>query len=690
MSESPVSDPTSGPVNDAVSAPAPGGARKPNRLVNEMSPYLTQHAHNPVDWYPWSPEALETASAEDKPILLSIGYAACHWCHVMERESFENEATAAYMNDHFVCIKVDREERPDLDSIYMDAVQAMTGQGGWPMTMFLTPEGVPFHGGTYFPPTDRAGMPAFIRVLQAVTDIWGTKRDEVRLQSEAVLERLQAFASAASPSDEPLDAGLIDKAVAQLDHTFDRVHGGFGTAPKFPQPPVLELAMRAAASNAGGSETARDIVEFTLRRMAHQGIYDQVGGGFHRYAVDRAWLVPHFEKMLYDNAQLARLYTHAYQAWNLPLYRRVATETLEYLLRDLVDPAGGFYSSQDADSEGVEGRFYVWPYEEFVAAGPEVAEAAGWFGVSQRGNWEGTNILVAASDDPPDEARATLLEARSRRVRPGLDDKILTSWNGLVIAALAEAGAAFARSDLLDAARKAAGFVLDVLRDERGRLLHVSKGGRVSVRGMLEDYAYLADGLFALWEATFEPRWIEAAQALTRQMIDLFWDEDGGGFFSTGSDHEVLIVRQKELIESVTPSPNGVAALVLQKMALLTGDEAFAERAVRILRLARTLMERAPQASPSFLAALDFHLGRPKEVVILSGGDPSAAEPLVRAVWDRFLPNRVLAGAPPGIASPLLEGKRPKGGLPTAFVCEGYACRAPTTDPKELARLLDA
>jgi uncharacterized protein YyaL (SSP411 family) len=664
--------------------------RRPNRLIHEMSPYLIQHAHNPVDWYPWGPEALERAKAEDKPILLSIGYAACHWCHVMERESFEDEAVAAYMNEHFVCIKVDREERPDIDSIYMDAVQAMTGRGGWPMTMFLTPDTVPFHGGTYYPPTDRGGMPGFMRVLQGVAGIWQDKRDEVREQSGAVLERIQAFANAASPSDDPLDAGLIHEAVAKLERTFDRVHGGFGASPKFPQPPVLELLMRAAASPSEEcSESARDMVEFTLRRMAHQGIYDQVGGGFHRYATDRAWLVPHFEKMLYDNAQLARLYAHAYQAWNLPLYRRVALETLEYLLRDMRDPAGGFFSSEDADSEGEEGKFYVWNHAEFTAVAPD---AAGWFGVSERGNWEGTNILIAASDDPPEDARAKLLEVRSRRVRPALDDKVLTSWNGLAIAAFAEAGGAFARPDLVEAARAAAGFVLDRMRGSNGRLLHAYKDGRASVLGMLEDYAYLADGLFALWEATFEPRWIEAAEELVRQMVDLFWDEEGGGFFTTGIDHEALLVRQKELVESVTPSPNGVAALVLQKMAIITGDETQADRARQVLRLARTLMERAPQAAPSFLAALDFHLGRPKEVVIVSGADAAGgeAEPLLRTVWDRFLPNRVLAGAPPGIHSPLLEGKRPKGGVPTAFVCEGYACRAPTTDPKELARLLDA
>ncbi|HWD10171.1 MAG TPA: thioredoxin domain-containing protein, partial [Actinomycetota bacterium] len=401
-----------------------------NRLIDELSPYLLQHAHNPVDWYPWGPEALERAEAEDRPILLSIGYAACHWCHVMERESFEDERTAAYMNAHFVCIKVDREERPDLDALYMDAVQVIAGQGGWPMTMFLTPEGVPFHGGTYFPPTDRGGMPSFMRVLAAVAQAWERNRDEVARQSGEVLDRLKRLATmpTGEGGSQPFDPGLVGKFCSEIWTRFDRVHGGFGAQPKFPQPPVLELLMRAAAR---GSEDAREMVELTLATMARQGIYDQLGGGFHRYAVDRAWLVPHFEKMLYDNAQLARLYTHAWQAWNRPLYRRIALETLHYLLRDLSDPAGGFASSEDADSEGEEGKFYVWDSDEFLAVAGE--EAASWFGVRPGGNFEGHSILTAASDQPPEAARAALLEARSARVRPGRDGKVLTSWNGLAI-----------------------------------------------------------------------------------------------------------------------------------------------------------------------------------------------------------------------------------------------------------------
>ncbi|GAC1372209.1 MAG: thioredoxin domain-containing protein [Actinomycetota bacterium] len=662
-----------------------------NRLISEMSPYLVQHAHNPVDWYPWGPEALERARRHDVPIFLSIGYAACHWCHVMERESFENEITAAFMNEHFVCIKVDREERPDLDSIYMDAVQAMTGQGGWPMTVFLTPETVPFHGGTYFPPVERGGMPAFINVLQAVANTWAMRREEIRRQSGAVLTRLQSLAGLAAPLDkegaEPLTARMLDRAGVELDARFDKVHGGWGTATKFPQPPVLELALRLAAR---GSDDARQMVEFTLGKMAHQGIYDQVGGGFHRYTVDRAWLVPHFEKMLYDNAQLARVYTHAWQAWDRPEYRRIALESLDYLLRDMRDPLGGFYSSEDADSEGVEGKFYVWPYDEFMRVAPE---AARYYGVTPRGNWEGNTIPVATGDQPPAEARQRLLAIRSQRVRPGRDDKILTSWNGLTIGALAEAGATFERPDLVEAARIAAAFILDTLRDGEGRLLHTYKSGRVAVLGMLEDYAYLADGLLALWEATFEPRWFEATQALCSQMVDLFWDEAGGGFFSTGNDHEALLVRQKEIIESVTPSPNAVASLLLQKMAILTGNEEDARRGLEVLQVSRGVMEASPPAAPTFLGSLDFNLGHCKEVVVVAPGEGPAsggADLLLREIWNRYLPNKVVAGSPPGIDSPLLEGKTAQGDAARAFVCEGYACRAPTTDPKELGRLLEA
>ncbi|MGH2720590.1 MAG: thioredoxin domain-containing protein [Actinomycetota bacterium] len=658
------------------------GDRRPNRLAGETSPYLLQHAHNPVDWYPWGPEALERAKAEDKPILLSIGYAACHWCHVMERESFEDESIAELMNAGFVPVKVDREERPDLDAIYMDAVQALTGgHGGWPMTVFLTPEGAPFYGGTYYPPDDRMGMPGFRRVLQSVAAAWEHSRDDVAARGQ---ELVSALTRAGTPpgSSSPLTPELFATAVMSMGRTFDARHGGFGTAPKFPQPPMLEALIRGAAKGLPG---AKDQVESTLRHMAMGGIYDQLGGGFHRYSVDRQWLVPHFEKMLYDNAQLARVYTHAWQAWKVPLYRRIAVETLEYLVRDMLEPGGGFASSEDADSEGEEGTFYVWSYEELTRLAPG---AAGYYGATERGNFEGRNILTASSDVPPADARARLLEARSRRPRPAKDDKVLVSWNGLTIAALAEAGAAFARPDLVDRARETASFLLANARDPGGRLLHSWRAGRATVLGLLEDYAFLADGLLSLWEVTFDPRWFEEARRLAAEMTDLFADPGGPGFFTTGSDHEQLLVRQQEVIESVTPAPMAVASLVLQRLGLLTGDDALRTRGAAVVDAGKGVIERAPQAAASFLSALDLHLSTPKEIVVLGGPDDPGTRALTGEVWTRYLPNKVVAGAPPGIDSPLLEGKASLDGRPTAFVCEHFACRAPTTDPNVLARQL--
>jgi uncharacterized protein len=658
------------------------GARHPNRLAGETSPYLLQHAYNPVEWYAWGPEALGRARSEDKPILLSIGYAACHWCHVMERESFENDAIAELMNTHFVPVKVDREERPDLDALYMDAVQAMTGgHGGWPMTVFLTPEGEPFYGGTYYPPEDRAGMPGFRRVLQTMAEAWHTARDDVTARGRELRTALSR-ATAPAGSDEPLSDELFSASVLSMGRNFDQKYGGFGVSPKFPQPPLLDLLIRAAARGLPGP---REQVESTLRHMASGGIYDQLGGGFHRYSVDRQWLVPHFEKMLYDNAQLARVYTHAWQAWQVPLYKRIAVETLGYLLRDMREAGGGFASSEDADSEGEEGIFYVWTHDELSRLAPE---ATGYYGSTPRGNFEGRNILTAASDEPPAKARSTLLEARSERERPGKDDKVLVSWNGLTITALAEAGAAFDRPDLVDAARETATFLLENAQNPSGRLLHSWRSGRAAVLGMLEDYAYLSEGLLTLWEVTFEPRWFDEARRLAGAMVELFADP-GGGFFSTGTDHERLLVRQKEIVESVTPSPNAVASLVLQRLGTLTGDDGLTARGAGVVDIAKGVIERAPQAAATFLAALDFHLSTPKEIVIVGERDEPGTRALMGQVWGRFLPNKVVAGMPPGIDSPLLEGRTPVDGKPTAFVCEHYACRAPTTDPLTLGTQLD-
>ncbi len=651
----------------------------PNRLINETSPYLLQHAYNPVDWYPWGPEAQEKARAENKALFISIGYAACHWCHVMERESFENPDTARVMNDNFVCIKVDREERPDIDAIYMDAVQALTGQGGWPMSVWTSPDGIPFYGGTYFPPSDKPGLPAFTRVLEGISKAWVENGPAILEEGKELVRRIGESNRPPKAAGD-LEPQVLSAAADALARVFDRKNGGFGGAPKFPQPPVLEFILRQAGA---GNATANEIVTTSLRKMAHGGIYDQIGGGFARYTVDANWLTPHFEKMLYDNAQLVRLYTRAWQKDHAPLYKRIVEESLEYLTRDMQDANGGFYASEDADSEGHEGKFYVWSYDEFMSLAPD---AAGYYGVTPGGNFEGSNILTAASDDPPLEARQRLFDARAARVRPGRDEKILTSWNGLAICAFAEAGAAFGRQDLIDHGARAARFLLDNARNDTGRLMHSYKDGQARVLGMLEDYAYLAEGVLALWEVTFDPQWIDAARDLTASMLDKFWDDEHGGFFSTGSDHEKLILRQKEIIESVTPSPNAVAALVLQRLALLTGDQELTARAETVLKTAAVYMDRVPQAACSFLSALDFFFSQPKEIVVV--GSRPEADPLIEQIWTRFLPNKVVAGSPPGIESPLLEDKVAVNGRPTVFVCENYACRAPTSDPQVLAEQL--
>ena len=646
-----------------------------NRLANETSPYLLQHAHNPVDWYPWGEEALDRAKSEGKPILLSIGYAACHWCHVMERESFEDEQTARLMNENFVCIKVDREERPDIDSIYMDAVQAITGHGGWPMTMFLAPDGTPFYGGTYFPPEDAHGMPAFRKVLGAVSDSWRNRQAEIKAQGGKLVEHIRNL-SRPSPSKEPLTSTLLTGAFTNIGANYDSEFGGFGAAPKFPQGPVLEFMLRGVPKD----KEVDDMMRVTLELMARGGIYDQVGGGFHRYSVDRTWLVPHFEKMLYDNAQLARIYTRAWQIWKEPFHRRIAKETLNYLMRDMRDEAGGFYSSEDADSEGVEGKFYVWDFEELDALAPSAKE---YYGVTRGGNFEGKNILTALKGDPPEVERARLFEAREKRIRPARDEKILTSWNGLTISALAEAGAAFDDPSLLDAARQASDFLLSEARSD-GRVLHSYKDGEARVLGLLEDYAYLGEGLLTLWEATLEPRWYEESRSLVDNMLDLFWDDRDGGLFTTGHDAEELIVRPKEIVESATPSPNAVAALVLMKHAVLSGDHSLQSRGAEVLRVANDYMSRAPQATSTSLSALDFYLSTPKEVVLVASAGSSVEGELKRTIWEEFLPNRVVAGAPPGIDSPMLEGKESINSQVTAFVCENYVCKAPTTERSEL------
>jgi uncharacterized protein len=675
-----------------------------NRLIDETSPYLLQHAHNPVDWYPWGEEALQRARAENKPILLSIGYSACHWCHVMERESFEDPEIARLMNDNFVNIKVDREERPDLDTIYMEAVQAMSGHGGWPMTVFLTPDGVPFYGGTYFPPTDRLGMPGFQRVLTSVAEAYRRAPDEIRRSAEQLRSRLggSLMGHEAGALDERVAAAAYQGLVA----SFDARHGGFGGAPKFPQPMNLEFLLRYYKRT--GEPHALAMARVTLDHMRRGGIYDQLGGGFHRYSTDDVWLVPHFEKMLYDNALLARVYLEAYQVTGDEAYRQVVEETLGYVLREMTSPEGGFYSAQDADSEGEEGKFFIWtPREIAEVLGPEDAPlVAAYYGVTEQGNFEGRNILHLAR--PAEEvaqahgvspqkvhaaverARRLLFAAREKRVKPGRDEKILTAWNGLMLRAFAEAARVLGRTDDRATAEKNAAFLLANLRRD-GRLLRTYKDGRARLNGYVEDYAALADGLLALYEVTFEPRWFAEARTLAEEMLRHFWDDTEGGFFNTSDDHEQLISRPKDLFDNAVPAGNSMAVDVLLRLGALTGEGRYAEHAERTLQALSGVIPRAPGAFGRLLAALEFLLATPTEVAI--AGDLAApdTQALLAVVNGAYLPSVVTAVTRPGAVEAgvaLLEGRAMVDGRAAAYVCHHFACRRPVTTPEELAREL--
>ena len=672
----------------------------PNRLVNETSPYLLQHAENSVDWYPWGEEALGRAKAEDKPIFLSIGYAACHWCHVMEHESFENPSIAAIMNEHFVSVKVDREERPDLDDLYMKAVVTMTGQGGWPMSVFLTPAGTPFFGGTYYPPEPRHGMPSFPQVLIGISQAWRERRADIERAGGDLLEAVRRENSAGARDDE-LTTGTLEAAEVRLQRGYDIGSGGWGGAPKFPQPMTIEFLLRAHVRT--DEPSALTMASSTLTHMAHGGIYDQIGGGFHRYATDAIWLVPHFEKMLYDNAQLSRVYTHAWQVTSAPLFRRVAEETLDYLLREMRDPAGGFYSSTDADSEGHEGKYFVWTAGEIDAALAEDAELfAEAYGVTPEGNFEGKPILhmarapqaIAAGRGVPVEeiettlaaARLILREIRNRRVKPGLDDKVLTAWNGMALAALADASRIFERADYLSAARANAGFILREMQTPEGRLLRTWRRGRAKLNAYLEDYACFIDGLLSLYEADFDPRWFTEARRLADVMIAHFSDS-AGGFFDTSDDHETLPVRPKGLQDNATPSGNAMAATVLLRLGAFTGEARYRDLAEGALRMIQPLQATYPTAFAQWLSALDFALGRPKEIAIV--GDPAGADTraLLRVVRDAYRPNLVVAvgSAGDGTTVPLLAGRKATDGMATAYVCENFTCQMPVTDPEALA-----
>ena len=680
----------------------------PNRLIDETSPYLLQHANNPVDWYAWGAEALNRARAEDRPILLSIGYSACHWCHVMERESFEDPDIAALMNEHFVNIKVDREERPDLDAVYMEAVQMMTGSGGWPMTVFLTPDCRPYYGGTYFPPDDRGGMPGFPRLLAAASQAYRTNKGEIERVTRQLAEQMGR--SGQMPRGfTPLTTEVMHSAYSQLATQFDHLNGGFGSAPKFPQPMTPEFLLRYYRH--GFNARALEMVELTLRKMAYGGMYDQIGGGFHRYSTDAYWLVPHFEKMLYDNALLSRLYLHAWQIAGNPLYRRIAAETLDYVLREMTDPAGGFYSAQDADSEGVEGKFFVWTPDELrPLLGADADLVMGYYGVTEAGNFEGANILnvpvapadYAARNGVSEDtlsaaiarARAVLLEAREQRIHPLLDDKALTAWNGLMLRSFAAAGATLGRPDYLDAARRNAAFLLDNMRDANGRILRTWRNGQAKLPGYLEDYACLADGLLALHEATLEPRWLRDAVTVADGMIDLFWDDAAGGFYDTGRDHETLVIRPRDVFDNAQPCGGSVAADALLRLAVITGNDDYAAKAATPLRAMQQLLGRAPAATGHWLGALDFYVSLPKEIVIVGPPEHPATAAMLAEIGRRYLPNRVVVGMadpdnPPLPGSPLLEQRGLVDGQPAAYVCEHYVCRLPVTDAAALGAQLD-
>ena len=678
-----------------------------NALINETSPYLLQHAHNPVDWHAWSEETLAKARAEDKPILLSIGYSACHWCHVMEYESFENEAIAKLMNENFVNIKVDREERPDLDQIYMNAVQMMTGHGGWPMTMFLTPDGVPFYGGTYFPPEDRYNMAGFPRVLLSVAEAYRSQPDQVANTAASMLGELRRVGLVES-SREMLTTEILDSAYRRMAANYDRAHGGFGGAPKFPPSMTLEFFLHVY--HLRHSSDAREMVQHTCRQMAEGGMYDQLGGGFHRYSVDAQWLVPHFEKMLYDNALLSRLYLHVFQLTKDDFARRIAQETLDYVVREMTDPVGGFYSSQDADSEGVEGKFFVWSREEIIGA---LAEDNGklfceYFDVTERGNFEGLNILHVPSSREDtarrldvsveklskviDEGRRKLFDIRERRVKPGRDEKVLTAWNGLMLGSFAEGAAILNRTDYQQVAEANASFLLDQMQNGN-LLLRTYKDGKAKLNGYLEDYACFIDGLISLYESTGKLRWIQAAVSLADKMIEQFWDEDAGGFYFTGKAHEELIVRSKEFLDNATPSGNSIAVLSLLRLSLLTGNQDYHRRATDVLRLMANQIRRYPSAFGFALCTLDFYLDSPLEIAIVGAASDSRLDELVRTVWQTYLPNRVVAlgtESHPEAAAlvPLLRERNTLNDQPTAFVCEAYTCQTPVHSPAELVKQL--
>ncbi|MBI3083848.1 MAG: thioredoxin domain-containing protein [Candidatus Omnitrophica bacterium] len=712
------------PPGELALAQTDAEGRRPNRLVHEKSPYLLQHAYNPVEWYPWGNEAFAKAKREDKPVFLSVGYSTCYWCHVMEQESFDNPDVAKLMNETVVAIKVDREERPDIDAIYMNAVQAMTGSGGWPMSVFLTPDGQPFWGGTYFPAEDRWGRPGFKTVLRSISDAWKTKRQDILRSSKQLTQAIQAGASTGSSAQ--LSADMLQNARTQFALQYDGVHGGFGPAPKFPRSHSLSFLLRSWHRD--GQPKALEMVETTLDGMARGGMHDHLGGGFHRYSTDQKWLVPHFEKMLYDQALLARTYLEAYQVTGKSQYAEVARDVFEYVLRDMRDATGAFHSAEDAGEVGKEGEYYVWTPQEIdaVLSAEEAALAKRFYGVTPGGNFSatehggsanqfggehGTTILsvatpldaFAVNEQRPveevrrqlDAARATLLAVRSQRERPHRDDKILTDWNGLLIGSLAYGARALDEPRYAQAAQEAATFILDRLQ-RNGRLLHRYRDGEASIPAFLDDYAFLAWGLTDLYEATGEARWLAEAKRLTKEMVRLFWDDKAGGFFFSGDQNERLIAQTKELYDGALPSGNSVAALNLVRLGILTMDKELQGYAERQVQTFSGQVSQAPHAFPQLLIALDFWLGPSQEIVI--AGDPVSGDTqeMLRAVYRRFLPRAVLAVHPVGEAAqtvealvPFIKEQRPLQGKATAYICKNYVCNLPTTDVAKMVDLLN-
>ena len=679
-----------------------------NRLIHETSPYLRQHAHNPVDWYPWGQEALDKAKREDKPILLSIGYSACHWCHVMERESFENEAIAEVMNAHFVNIKVDREERPDLDTLYMNYVQMTTGSGGWPMTVFLTPDQIPFYGGTYFPPEDRFGRPGFGRLCLTLAEAYREKREEIEARGPDIVQSLAAM-NTLPPGAGKVTAASLDLAFDQLVPRFDTTHGGFTGAPKFPG--SMSLAFLLRHFSRAGRQEGRDFVALSLQKMARGGMYDQLGGGFHRYSVDERWLVPHFEKMLYDNALLSRLYLEAYQLDPQPLYARVVEEILDYVVREMLNPQGGFYSTQDADSEGHEGKFFIWtPREIGEILGEEEGKVfCRYYDVTAQGNFEGANILnvprpleqVARelSLSPGElsrilsEGRQRLFREREKRIKPHRDEKILTGWNGMMGVSFVEASVVLQRADYLEVARRNARFLLKHLC-RKGRIFRTHKDGVSKLRGYLDDYANFVEQLLALYQATGEREWLDEAVIYNDAMLEQFWNREQAAFFLTGKEHEKLVTPVRDVYDNATPAGSSVAVFNLLKLAILTGNMEYRSIAETNLESMHLPLTRYPNGFGYLLGAADFYLGPVKEIAVVGDLKSGETRRLLEVVHGRFLPNKVVAILDPNATDgagdlPLLEGKTLVKGRPAAYVCENYTCKAPVTEPSQLELALN-